>query len=210
MTNLIGTFPLVGASGTEAYTSGKVPIRFGTYNICNGRNGGLEAALREMSQANMDLGILQETKLTYGIYTRGSVGYSVVATDAPSRHRGGIAIFYRSEAHFAVEAVEKFGPNIIGFQLATGARRWYIVGVYLAPDDTETMERVIEAIRSRPRGAELLVAGDFNVDLVTPEGGRRAEDIATTLATEVLENMEIHFLPRESRWCQDWRTWGVL
>ena len=57
------------------------------------------------------------------------------------------------------------------------------MGVYLAPDDTETMERFIEAIRSLPRGAELLVEGDFNVDLTTPEGDRRAEDIATTLAT---------------------------
>ena len=96
-------------------TSGKVPIRFGTYNIHIGRNGGLEAELQGMSQANMDLCILQETKLTNGIYTRGSDGYSVVATDAPSRHRGGVAIFYRSEPHFAVEAVEKFGPNVIGF-----------------------------------------------------------------------------------------------
>ena len=62
-------------------TSGKVPIIFGTYNICNGRNCGLEAALRGMSQANMDLGILQETKLTDGIYTRRLANYSVVATD---------------------------------------------------------------------------------------------------------------------------------
>ena len=149
-------------------TSGKVPIRFGTYNIRNRHNSRLEAALQGMSQANMDLGILQETKLTYGIYTRGLAGYSVVATDAPSRHHGGVAIFYRWEPHFAVEAVEKFGPNVIGFQLVTGARRWYIVGVYLAPYDTETMERVTGAIRSRPRGAELLVAGDFNADLATP------------------------------------------
>ena len=124
-------------------TSGKVPIRFGTYNICNGRNGGLEAELRGMSQANMDLGILQETKLTDGVYTHGSSGYSVIAADAPSRHRGGVAIFYRSEPHFVVEAVEKFGPNVIGFHIATGERQWYIVGVYLAPEDTTTMERVI-------------------------------------------------------------------
>ena len=88
-----------------------MPIRFGTYKICNGRNGGLEAALRGLSQANMDLGILQETKLTNGIYTRGSDGYSVVATDAPSQHRGGVAIFYRSGPNFAVEAVTKFRPN---------------------------------------------------------------------------------------------------
>ena len=124
----------------------KVPIRFVTYNIRNGHNGGLEVALWGMSQANMDLGILQETKLTYGIYTPGSAGYSVVATDAPSRHRGGVAIFYRSEPHFVVEAVEKFGPHVIGFQLVTGTRQWYIVGVYIAPDETETMERVIKAI----------------------------------------------------------------
>ena len=34
----------------------------------------------------MDLGILQETKITYGVYTCGSEWYSVVATDAPIRH----------------------------------------------------------------------------------------------------------------------------
>ena len=73
-----------------------VPNLIGTYNICNGRNGGLETALRGMSQANMDLVILQETKLTDGIYTRRSDGYSIIATDAPSRHRGGVTIFYLS------------------------------------------------------------------------------------------------------------------
>ena len=69
---------------TRRPTCGKVPIRFSTYNIRNGQKGGLEMALRGMSQANMDLGILQETKLTDGIYTRGSAGYSVIASDAPS------------------------------------------------------------------------------------------------------------------------------
>ena len=78
---------------TRKPTDGTVPIRFGTYNIRNGRTGGLEAALRGMSQANMDLGILQETKLTDGVYTRGSAGYNVIATDTPSQHRGGVAIF---------------------------------------------------------------------------------------------------------------------
>ena len=84
------------------------------------------------------------------------------------------------------------------------------MGVYLAPDDTETLERVTKAIRSRPRRAELLVAVDFNADLATPEGERRAEAIATFLATEVLEDMARNFLPRESRWCRDRRTWGML
>ena len=41
--------------GTGDYTGG---VRFGTYNIRNRRNGGLKLALRGMSQADMDLGIL--------------------------------------------------------------------------------------------------------------------------------------------------------
>ena len=68
-----------------------------------------------MSQANIDLGIFQETKVTDSIYTRGSAGYSVVATDAPSRQCGGVAVFHRPAPHFAVEAVQKFGPNVVGF-----------------------------------------------------------------------------------------------
>ena len=55
---------------TGSSTGEEVPIRFGTYNTKNGRNRGLELALRGMSQANMDLGIFQETKCTEGIYTR--------------------------------------------------------------------------------------------------------------------------------------------
>ena len=91
--------------------------------------------------------------------------------------------------------MEKFGPNVIGFQIATGARRWYIVGVYLTPKETTMMEQVSKVIRSKPRGAELLVADDFNVDLASPEGDRREEYIATLLATEGLEDMARHFLP---------------
>ena len=82
-----------------------MPIRFGTYNIRNGRNGVLESALRGMAQANMDLGIFQEKKCTEGIYTRESSGYRVVTTDALSRHHGGVAVFYRPSPLFAVEAV---------------------------------------------------------------------------------------------------------
>ena len=42
-------------------TEEEVPIKFGTCNIRNGRNGGLEAALRGMDQANMDMGVMQTT-----------------------------------------------------------------------------------------------------------------------------------------------------
>ena len=115
------------------------------------------------------MGIFQETKVTAGIYTCESAGYSVVATDAPSRHCGRVAVFHRPAPHFGVEAVQKFGPNVIGFQLATGAWRWYIVGCYVAPDNTWTIESVVAALKERPMGAKLLVVGYFNANLADPE-----------------------------------------
>ena len=90
-------------------------IRFGTYNIRTGRNGELESALRGIAQANMDLGIFEETNCTEEIYTCKSAGYSVIAMDATSRHRGGVAVFYRPSPLFAVEAVHQFGPNVVSF-----------------------------------------------------------------------------------------------
>ena len=103
-------------------TKEEVPIRFGTYNIRNGRSGGLESALLGMAQANIDLGVFQETKCTDRIYTRESAGYRVVATDAPSPHRGAVALFYRPSPLFAVEAVREYGPNVLSFEVATGWR----------------------------------------------------------------------------------------
>ena len=188
---------------TESSTKGAVPIRFGTYNIRNGRNGVLESELRGMSQANMDLGIFQETKVTDCIYTRGSAGYSVVVTDAPSQHRGGVAVSHQTAPHFAVESVHKFGPNVVGFQLAMGERRGYIVGCYLAPDNALTIESVVAALKERPRGAELLLVGGFNSNLAEPEGDRRGEDIAAAMATEGLGDMSAHFLLRRRSWCRD-------
>ena len=88
----------------------------------------MEAALRGTKQANLDMGILQETKITDGVYTCVAAVYRVVATDAPSRHSGGIAMFYREGAGFAVEEVRPYGPNVLIFEVVSGRRRWYIIG----------------------------------------------------------------------------------
>ena len=78
--------------------------------------------------------------------------------------------------------MERCGTNVMVWQGVTGETRWYIVGDYIAPTDEGTMETVVKAIRQRPPGAELMVAGDIKVDILAPEG-RRAENIATDLAT---------------------------
>ena len=47
----------------------QTPIWFGLYNIYNCRNGVLYLALRGVSQSNLDLVVLQDTKFIYGVYT---------------------------------------------------------------------------------------------------------------------------------------------
>ena len=83
-------------------------------------------------------------------------------------------------------------------------------GMLPRPRRTSTIERDVEVLRDRPKGAELMVAGDLNTNLAALEGDRREEDIPATIAPEGLEDMAQHFLPRERRWCRDRRTWGVL
>ena len=195
---------------TGGSTKEELLIRFGTYNIRNRRNGGLESALRGMSQANMDLVIFQDTKCTDGIYTRELARYRVVATDAPSRHNGGVALLYIPSPFFVVEAVQEYGPNVMSFKVAAGARRWYIIGCYLAPDDTETIERVVTALGDRPKGTALVVAGDLNTDLEDLESNRRGTDIVAVMTAEGVEDMTANFLPRKRRWGRERRTWSTV
>ena len=118
----------------------------------------------------MDLGILQETKLTKHIYACESSGYKVVATEAPSAHSGDVALFCQTKEHFSIEEFQYHRANVVSFHLASGDRRWYIVGFYLDPDDASTVEDVVAAIGKRPWGVALLMFEDFNTNLAAPEG----------------------------------------
>ena len=123
-----------------------------------------------MAQANLDLSVLQDMKFTEGVYTHGSDGYSVVATDMPRQHRGVVAVFYQASPWFSVKTLQKFVPNSVRFQMLMGERQWCIIGCYLAPNDALTIERVVAAVGQHPCGSELLVAGDFNAKIAGPEG----------------------------------------
>ena len=80
-----------------------------------------------------------------------------------------------------MEAVRQFGLNVVSFQLATGARRWYIIGCYLSPDDILTIKSFVAALKERPWGTALIVAGDLNTTLFSPEKDRRGTEIAAAL-----------------------------
>ena len=74
------------------------------------------------------------------------------------------------------------------------------MGCYIAPNYALTIEDVIAAIRRRPRGAKLLVADGFNVDLADPERTTCAYETAVEIAAAGLEDMINHFLPRHKPW----------
>ena len=107
-------------------------------------------------------------------------------------------MFYRPSPRYAVEAVQNFGPNVDRFQMTMGERQCYIVKFHLAPYNNFTIESVAEALKEHPRGAELLVAGDLNINLSEPEGYWRNEDIAEALTTAGIKDMSAHFLPHQS------------
>ena len=162
------------------------------------------------TQVNVGLGVFQETKCTDGIYTRESARYRIVATYAPSRQRSGVALFYRPSSLFAVEEVREYGPNVISFEVATGRRRWYIIGCYIAPDNARTIERVFTALGDQPRGTALVVAGDFNTDLGETASNGRGMEIEAALTETGVEDMMAHFLPRKQLWGRERRTWIMV
>ena len=75
----------------------------------------------------------------------------------PSWHRGGVSLFYFPSPCFALEFVQQFKPNIIGLHLTTGDQRWYIVGCYLAPNNTLTIESDVAALKNNPGAPNCLL-----------------------------------------------------
>ena len=99
---------------------------------------------------------------------------------------------------------------MLSFEVVTGRRRWYIIGCYIAPDDAQTIERVVTALGDQPRGTALIVAGDFITDLGEMESDGRGIEIAAALTEAGLEDMTAHFLSRKRRWGRERRTWSMV
>jgi hypothetical protein len=125
---------MVAATGTlPSRPDGSGSISFASFNIRSGRNGGLEGALRVMDQLGVDIGFLLEIKLTGGIYTRYSSGYSVLASTATSVRQGGIALFWRGNNSYEVEETQIWGANIISLQLRMDNAQFLSSGVIFPP-----------------------------------------------------------------------------
>ncbi len=179
-----------------------------SYNIRNGHNGELESALQAMKQMGVDCGVLLETKLTKGVYTRLSSGYNAQSTHAPSKWQGGISLFWRTSRTYEIEEVEMRGPNVLSFQLILGATRWYIVGCYIPPTDLTTLMHVDEAWRACPKGCHPILLGDLNVNLDAP-CNERDDTIADQVDAVALTDMSNHFCQQRGRRSRGRWTWRM-
>ncbi len=187
---------------------GSGPFTVVSYNIRNGRKGGLESALQAMKQMGVDCGILLETKLTKGVYTCWSSGYNVQSTQAPSKLQGGISLFWRTSRRYEIEEVEMWGPNVLSFQLILGATRWYIVVCYIPPTNLTTLMHVDEAWWACPKGCHPIFLGDLNVNLAAPRN-KRDDTIANQVYAYALTNMSNHFRQRCRRRSRGRWTWRM-
>ena len=113
----VKTVPDTKRGGSGVLVETGTLIRFGSYNISNRRNDSLVSSLISMYQANMDLGVFQETKVNGGGYTMGSAGCNVITADALSRNQGGVAESYYNLSVFKMEAHQHFIVNTISFQM---------------------------------------------------------------------------------------------
>ena len=115
--------------------------------------------------------------------------YRSLLQDDPSHHCGGVTLFYKEFLRFVVESHQQHCPNVISFQMVMGRRRWHVVGFYLALRYASTLESMVTDICHRPRGAELLVGGNYNTEFESPNGNKPDEEITEVMPMEGLGDM---------------------
>ena len=169
------------------------------------------SALRAMADLRVDVGIFQEMKINDHIYPRTGFGYSVFATDAPSRWCGGVALFWRECDGCTVEEQRAWGPNVLSFQLVTGRGRFYCIGAYSPPSaaaETDTIGDVQQAWESCPKNHEPILMGDFNADLHRPISERDVA-FAEQAAAMDMNNVSRNFRQRRRKVARGRWTWRM-
>ncbi len=100
---------------------GRGTFSVAAWNIRCRWGNGLTFAAKGLAKMGVGCAILSEMKITDDHYTSMTSGYKVLATKAPSKHQGGIALPWQPDHEaFEIEATKVVTPNLITFQLVTG------------------------------------------------------------------------------------------
>jgi len=151
---------------TPSLSEGSGTFRMATWNIVDGRRGRLAQAAAGLAQMKVDLTVLTETKLVDDRHPKTASGYTIMCSKAVSGHQGGVALVWKeNDQKFEVESVLfNNGPNIVTFQLTTGDKRFYVIGIYVPPDCSKGVDDLRGAWDACPQGCKPIVLGDFNIN----------------------------------------------
>jgi len=200
---------------TQFIPASTIPsFRLATLNITDGRNSRLNAAIHCMEQANVDVGLLTETKLATDKYTKSAMGYTVSATKAVGMN-GVVALVHWLGKGWGLESIRGFGPNVIRATLVSGQRRWYVIGGYIPPseEDGSTLGFIAQAWDTcRNHRWPVITLGDLNVDLGNPQGTNqngveRRLETSTLMDTMGMTSMRERFRQCKRRMGRYW-TWS--
>jgi hypothetical protein len=86
-------------------------------------------------QVGVNCAFLTKVKVTNDRYPRCASEFKVISLKATSHSQGGIALLWnKGHASFEVEAVKIVTPNLLTFQLVTGYKQFYMLGIYIPPN----------------------------------------------------------------------------
>ena len=137
--------------------------------------------------------ILLQMIITDNRYSCTTSGYKVLATKAPSKHQGGVALLWQPEYEaFEIKATKIVTPNLITFQLVTGDKRYYVIGIYIPPNNTEGGNNLWVAWEAFPANCRPIVMGNLIINIRNPPDDRKA-DITDLLDEINLVDMSCKF-----------------
>jgi hypothetical protein len=135
----------------------------------------LTFAAKGLAKMGVGCAILSEMKITDDRYTRMKSGYKVLSTKAPSKHKEGIALLWQPDHEgFEVEATRVVTPNLITFQLVMGDEQYYVMGIYIPPNNAGGGDDLRAAWEACPANCSPIVMGDLNINVEHPRDEREA------------------------------------
>ena len=113
---------------------------------------------------------------------------------------GGLPSFGKKVGYdsFEVEAARVVHANLLTFQLVTGYEQFYVMGIYIPPNDTMRVDALRTAWEACPDGCVPLIMGVLNINFEHPRDLRK-EDISDLLDEIILVDSSCKYLLRRCR-----------
>ncbi len=96
-----------------------------------------------LAQMGIGMAVLTEMTFVNNWYPKMVAGYTIMSSKAASSAQGGMALAWReNNPSFEVELVRFYGPNTLTYQLKTGDKQKYTMGMYIPPTCTRGVEDI--------------------------------------------------------------------